>query len=288
MPWLLLLVAASPTSSPVQSGDVETRLSARSPESAIKEQLRRFGWRWEQIHSAKDEGDYDLSAESFQVRVPESYKPGDGGWGLLVWVSPSGSGRVPRKDWPDVLDKHKLIWIAADNSGNQRALWCRVGLAVDAAENLEKQYTIDPKRVYVAGMSGGSKIANLLGLAYPDVFTGGMYCCGPAFYRDIEAPPQPGEHLGAGQRRVYPRACYPPPIKLLTLTKQQSRHVLLTGENDMNREPTRAIYEKGFKTDGYKHVICIEVPGMGHQIPSAEWFEKAIEFLDDPKPEQAR
>jgi Esterase PHB depolymerase len=179
-----------------------------------------------------------------------------------------------------VLDSHKLIWIGANHSGNDRALWCRAGLAIDAAYNVQQQYKIDPARVYVAGMSGGSKIASLVGVAYSDVFAGGIYCCGTSFYRDIEAPSPAGERLADNQRRVYPRAFYPPPLKLLTMAKQISRHVLLTGEHDMNRDSTQAIYEKGFKLDGFKYVTYLEVPAMGHQLPPAEWFQKAVEAVD--------
>ena len=157
------------------------------------------------MHTAKDEGDYELPNESFEVRVPNTYTPADPGWGLVVWVSPMNSGAPPRRDWSDILDSHKLIWIGADGSGNERAAWCRIGLAIDAAYNLQQRYRIDPTRIYVAGMSGGSKIAGLLGLAYPDVFAGGIYCCGVSFYKDIDAPAPPGEHLAPNQHRVYPR-----------------------------------------------------------------------------------
>jgi hypothetical protein len=285
-PILLMLIAAAPATKPASSSPTETRtgtleltLSQRSPLSSIKEQLHRFGWRWEQIHTAKEEADYDLASESFQVRVPDSYTPGESGWGLLVWVSPAHSGNVPRKEWLDILDKHKLIWIGADRSGNDRALWCRIGLAVDAATNLQQQYHIDPGRIYVSGMSGGAKIAGLLGLGYADVFTGGIYCCGANYYRDVEAPPDPAHPLGPGQRRMYPRACYPPPLKFLTLSKTKFHHVLITGDNDMNREPTQAMFEKGFKVDGFKHVSYLQVPDMRHELPPAEWFDKALDAL---------
>lgn len=38
-------------------------------------------------------------------------------------------------------------------------------------------------------------------------------------------------------------------------------------------------YEKGYKRK-LRHVLYIQVPGMGHEIPPAEWYEKAIVFLD--------
>src|SRR5207249_173232 len=91
---ILLVSAAGPASAP-SPGQFQLTLTERSPLSSIKEQLRRFGWRWESIHTVKDEGDYDLASESFQVRVPKPYKAGEEGWGLLVWISPGPSGAAP-------------------------------------------------------------------------------------------------------------------------------------------------------------------------------------------------
>src|SRR3712207_8867036 len=34
--------------------------------------------------------------------------------------------------------------------------------------------------------------------------------------------------------------------------------------------------------DGFAHVTYLEVPGMAHVHPPAEWFEKGLEFLDGP------
>ena len=178
-----------------------------------------------------------------------------------------------------MLDAHKLIWIGANHIGNDRASGA-VRAWRSTPGTTSSSATRSIPRIYVAGMSGGSKIASLVGVAYPDVFAGGIYCCGTSFYRDIEAPSPTGEHLADNQHRVYPRAFYPPPLKLLTMAKQISRHVLLTGEHDMNRDSTQAIYEKGFKLDGFKHATYLEVPAMGHQLPPAEWFQKAVEAVD--------
>jgi len=42
----------------------------------------------------------------------------------------------------------------------------------------------------------------------------------------------------------------------------------------------KAMLEKGFKADEFKHVELYDVPGLGHAPPGAEWFERAIDFLD--------
>src|SRR5439155_25600624 len=39
--------------------------------------------------------------------------------------------------------------------------------------------------------------------------------------------------------------------------------------------------------EGYQHVTLLQVPGMGHEIPEAEWFEKGILALDEIPPRPA-
>jgi hypothetical protein len=33
---------------------------------------------------------------------------------------------------------------------------------------------------------------------------------------------------------------------------------------------------------GFRQLAFFDVPGLGHNIPPADWFEKAIQFMDAP------
>jgi poly(3-hydroxybutyrate) depolymerase len=178
------------------------------------------------------------------------------------------------REWTSVLDKHHLIWISANRAGNSRSVMVRLGLALDAAANMKTRYSIDPDRIYVAGGSGGGRCASMLGVSCPDVFHGGVYIIGCDYFREIPT----GE-----PNKIWPRSYSQPSPRLLGFAKQRSRHVLLTGEQDMNRPQTKANFEQGFRRDGFEHVEYLEVPGMGHRLPPADWIEKAVQFLDDPK-----
>src|SRR6266568_5261614 len=144
--WLIILIAlVTPVSwaraaDQAKSGAYHTTFTDRSPLSAIEAQAKRFGWRMADLNASQYEKDYDLGNEAFEVNVPDSYKAGDG-WGLLVWVSAGGGGNV-HESWRDVLEKHKLMWIGPNKVGNERAIWCRMGLAIDAAQNMKKRYDI--------------------------------------------------------------------------------------------------------------------------------------------------
>src|SRR5258706_8846228 len=277
--FIAILAPAAPAlaADEAKTGSYHTTFTDRSPLSAVEAQAKRFGWQMAGLNASQFEKNYDLPNESFEVNVPESYKAGDG-WGLLVWVSAGGGGNV-HEGWRDVLEKHKLMWIGPNKVGNERAIWCRMGLAIDAAHNMKKRYDINPNRVFIAGASGGGRVSSMLGVCYPDIFKGGMYIIGCNYYREMTAPNTGGQ--------VWHRGYAPPPGEILIQAKKNVSHVLLTGETDPNREQTKEYYEKGFKKDGFLHVTYIEVPGMDHQPPNAEWFEKGLVAMEDLKPPAA-
>jgi hypothetical protein len=94
------------------------------------------------------------------------------------------------------------------------------------------------------------------------------------FYREIPVPNQPG--------KVWPQQFYGPVEKITRKNKSSNRYVLLTGDKDMNLDNAKAIYESGYTKEGFKFVTYLQVPDMGHNVPDAEWFEKAIVALDTP------
>src|SRR4051812_43507932 len=115
--------AAAGAQDKARTGTFQLHIPERSKNSNIFNVCARLGWgtRTEIEAAAKKDGksvDYDLSNETFEAFVPEDYT-GDEPYGLIVWVSPGPSGGVHRQ-WLDVLRKHKLMWVGADNSGNDR------------------------------------------------------------------------------------------------------------------------------------------------------------------------
>jgi len=253
----------------------QTTFTERSPHSAVSAQCVRIGWSFQSIQSGDKEKDYDLKNETFQLYEPQAYD-GSEPYGLFVWIS-AGPGGQLAPSWLEAMAQRKIIAIGADNSGNSRAPWIRFGLALDAAYNVAKQYKIDPRRVYVSGGSGGGRCSSMLGVAYPDVFQGGFYMIGCNYFRGLIPPGHPNERWGPDY--------FKPGSKLLALATKRSRHVLLTGDGDMNREQTKVIYA-GMLEDGFKHVTYIEIPGLGHQVPNRAWFEKGLDLLEPTEPEE--
>ena len=220
------------------------------------------------MHAAETPPPYDVSLEKFDIIVPKKYKKGDP-HGLFIWVSPSNAPSLS-PEWEAVLAEKKLIFVGAHNSGNNREVFARMRMAVDANDNMRELYDIDDKRVYVSGFSGGARVASMLGVTYADMFTGAIAFMGVNFYTDI---------VSLDKTEVF-EARYIPHEEIAALAKDQCRYVLVTGEKDFNLKNTSAVFENGFKKEGFKSVEFMNIPGQGHQPPKAEWFKKAIEFLD--------
>lgn len=212
--------------------------------------------------------EYAITNELFQLRVPATFSTNDT-WGLLVWISPSDEPSVPG-DWDLELAKHRLLFISAHRCGNSRHPLDRFRLALDATCNMCRRYPVDRRRIYLAGFSGGARIASMLGVAYADIFSGTLCFCGVNFYKNVPA--------AIGQ--YYPATFTPNPGVLLN-AKRNGRFVLLAGQHDENRDNTERVCRMGFKREGFRNVLFLEVPGLGHAMPPATALGRALSYLAD-------
>ena len=164
---------------------------------------------WVLAAEAAAKVDYNLADESFEVYVPADYT-GEKPFGLFVFCSPSPSGR-PMGPFLKSMDERHLIWIGPNKAGNDRVNRPRMGLAIDAAISMKAKYNIDPDRVYVAGISGGGRIASMLGVGYADIFKGGFYMIGCNFYRQELSVEQHGA--------AFPQSYRVPPAIIFNLAQ---------------------------------------------------------------------
>ena len=183
--------------------------------------------------------------------VPESYDPGSPP-GLLVFISPTDSGRMPGR-YRQVLDDNNLIWIGANHSGNRVRFARRISLALLATAIADSNYPIDPSRVYVSGFSGGGRTASAVAPEYAQLFTGAIYICGVDFWE------------GRKPKRMD--------------RVRDNRYVFLTGSKDFNRSETRRVH-RAYRRAKVENIMLLEVPGMEHRMPPPEDLAQAIAFLD--------
>lgn len=267
---------------PGRMGSFRTAFTERSSLSSIDVFVKRFGGTLDAVRKVDPTGGrYDLAKETFEVYVPGDYRArsqaevaagGASPWGLVVWVSPGSSGGPDDTGVEASLDRRHLLWVGANSASNVRPAWDRVDLALDAAANMARLYDLDPERIYVAGYSGGGRLASEIAMLYPEVFRGEISWFGCNYFRDVPIPDRPGTHWSAD---------FPAPPDLARL-RRESRFVLVTGEVDFNRLQTGAYY-RAMKKDGFRRVTYLQIPGASHYVGlGSEWFGKALDALDAP------
>jgi predicted esterase len=187
----------------------------------------------------------------FRVRVPQAQAPS----GILVFVKPVDSGELPA-GWAATLDQRNLIWVAADDFGNERLSAQRVLVALMALKLVQNTQAFDAKRVYIGGMSGGGRIASQIITRFPQRFAGALYVVGADFWMPTE------------------------PLKSQVTAK---RYVFITGAKDFNLRDMKSVYGK-YRAAGAKQALLMNLPALGHEYPQPEELGKAIDFLDARQP----
>jgi pimeloyl-ACP methyl ester carboxylesterase len=196
----------------------------------------------------------DLAQERFLVYVPS--QPPAHGYGLMVFIPPWQDARLPR-GWEAVLDEFGVIFVTAARSGNDENVpGRREPLALLAAHNLIKRYSVDSAHVYVAGFSGGSRVALRLALAYPDLFRGALLNAG--------SDPVGGPEL------PLPRA------DLLLKLQSSTQLVYVTGELDAARaiDDLQSVHSmRRWCVFNVDHFLEPRVP---HQVATAAALKRAL------------
>jgi len=178
--------------------------------------------------------------------------PGEGKRGVLVYVSPTDSGELAAA-WAPVLDSKNLLYIAADGFGNSRPTAERVLVALGALRLARSLGSLDEKRLYIAGMSGGGRVASQVITHFPDVFAGAFCIVGADYF----LPQDEAQRARATSRKL----------------------VLLTGNLDFNYDELRLVYRR-YQQSGMANVKLMDFAGFGHQQATRVQLASAIEFLD--------
>lgn len=262
-------------------GIFETSFVDRSPHSDPERMSKVAHWSLQSMPA------YDVIDHTFQMVVPDGYD-GSEDYGLIVFIHPNNKVALDRfygRALKEVLAKHKLIWVSYSDAGNPVMPNIRLGLALDAAHNVAKQYRIDAKRVYVSGLSGGGRMTCMAGVYYPGVFTGAVPIVGSLYFRAVKVPEDPALRALMPAERipadgVWRQSLIEPKASVLRKMTSDQSWVFLAGETDYNMPQMRAHFEQGFEKDGFERAHYLEVPGMGHAYPDVAWYEKAIVLLD--------
>lgn len=206
-----------------------------------------------------------VGEEPYELFVPSP--AANGKYGLLVFIWPGDEIQVP-EEWWKVLRENNIIYVASRRSGNVENIFDRrVPLALHGYEYVRKRYDLDPERVYIGGFSGGSRTAQRVVMAYPDIFRSVLLIGG-------------SDALGGDSGFTLPSA------ELSRVLQQRTRFVFSTGGND---SPNRA---KDARTRKDLEALCMQgirlVPqnGVEHWVPDGRGFSRALKQLEMPVQQQ--
>lgn len=201
--------------------------------------------------------DYDSEQQRYELFLPEKLnrrKPAP----LVLFISP-GDDPVGWAEWEQVCKQSGAAFASPFGAGNACPTARRVRIVLDVLDDVRRRQAIDADRTYLAGFSGGARIACAVAFALPEYFGGVAAVCGSENLR--------GESWL--RRRVADRLSV----------------ALATGEQDFNRAELER-YRGPWMTDlGVRTKVWV-VPKLGHAIPGATTSAQVFVWLDEAAAER--
>ncbi|CAN0186609.1 unnamed protein product, partial [Hapterophycus canaliculatus] len=224
------------------------------------EQEPSLDWRF----AAKDANEFALpfhvrnyvqpERTTCEVFVPSRYKP-DKPSALVLYLSPGPRARAGAI-WRSTLQRQGVLYASPHDSGNAVPTGQRIRAAISVLHHMRTHYSIDPDRTYIAGFSGGARIALLIAMAYPEYFGGAM-------------------PIGSGGRLRQESW-------LVERAEARLRVALIVGTSDgfwpeVKRCTTTELKESGVDAR-------LWMPIMGHELPKSAVFLGALRWLEEDLP----
>lgn len=210
---------------------------------------------------------------SFYIYLPNNFDTNKT-YGVIsmIWGSDNGT-LLP--EWTPCFDARNIIFIAPQGAGNSVISGIRASLLLTGANLIKKYYKIDTNRVFLAGHSGGGRMAGFTANNFPDLARGTIQSCGADFYEPISCP---DGFTGFGWYWTPPNYD----------AKTNVRFVFITGPGDGNYSGINDVYNYGYVPNGYQ-ALMINVPGMGHEpfwapqlIQALNWIEQLPDNTNFP------
>lgn len=202
--------------------------------------------------------DYDSAKQSYELFLPprlnsKQLVP------AVVFVS-AGDAPAGWKAFEPACKALGLAFVGVRNAGNNVPPPKRVRIVLDCLDDLRRQVPLDPDRTYIAGFSGGGRIACGIAFALPEYFGGVI-------------------PIGAGgdiRDESY----------LRHRCADRLSAALVVGANDFNRGEVERWKAPYWTALGVRAKVWV-VPNAGHAMPPAATLQEALKWLDDGKDRRA-
>jgi hypothetical protein len=219
--------------------------------------------------------DFNPADEPFCVYVPQSYDPNQA-CGIFAWNNGDNGGDIPRQFAP-LLEKYRLIGVAASNCGHDSPAERRVGIYTSAALELQKVFRIDPSMRVISGVGQGGRTATLACYVHSDFWSGAISWSWTSFYRDAPTG-RPDGSVWTG----FPRELNNPDLitdqNIADIKSHSPRFVVIMGDQDQNLAASHAFCDAQ-QADGLQSLF-IEQAGLGHAtLGDTMNEEKGLQFV---------
>jgi predicted esterase len=196
--------------------------------------------------------DYDSTRQTYDLYVPKGLK-GRQAVGLVLFIS-AGDKAAGWETFQPLCDERKLLFASPHRAGNGTNMRERVRLVLDVLDDVRRRQEIDPDRTYLAGFSGGGRVACQIAFALPECFGGVIPICAAGDLREETW------------------------LRHRVIERLSVAHV--TGENDFNRGEVERFRGAILADVGVRSRVWV-VPKMGHAVPKAEQLAEVMTWLEE-------
>jgi pimeloyl-ACP methyl ester carboxylesterase len=198
---------------------------------------------------------YDSTGQTYELFVPKGFdarKP----QAVILFISP-GERPMGYSVWQQACQELGVILAGPHGAGNDCPMQRRVRIVMDVLDDLRRKFNLDPDRTYLAGFSGGGRVACGISFALPEYFGGVIPICAGGELRE-----EPWL-----RQRVIDRLSV----------------ALLTGENDFNRGEVERwrqpmLAEVGVRARAWTY------PKLGHAVPGGKSLVEVFRWLEEGLP----
>lgn len=196
--------------------------------------------------------DYDSTEQTYQLFVPADYTSKKS-WPVILFISPSDRA-VGWLAMKHLCRKRDIIFAGPHGAGNRCPIRKRVRIALDVLDDVRRKYNVDADRTYIAGFSGGGRIACAIGFALPELFGGVVPICAAGDLRNESW------------------------LRQRVIDRLSVAHV--TGTGDFNRGEVERYRGPMLKDVGVRSRVWT-FGGLGHSVPLGKGWFPIFKWLED-------
>ncbi len=202
---------------------------------------------------------YDSTAQQYELFVPPSVNPSRP-LPLVLFIS-AGENPAGWAQWQVLCKQAGVVFASPLGAGNNCPGPRRAHIVLDVLDDVARKYPIDPDRTYLAGFSGGARMACNIAFALPEYFGGVIAVCGAEKLREES-------YL---RQRVVDRLSV----------------ALVTGEQDFNRSELERFREPLLTGVGVRTKVWT-AGALAHAIPDIRVLGPALKWLEEGLPDRQK